>query len=223
MRTMTNESPAESRTAEDLNIFMVCSEVRSDALSELDDRLSVRFGAPTDFDTWKAFPFDTAEDAEAYDTYMTTFFESAYGNKSKEYWAGTRFVCEPDGTPIAKGGVWQAFGELTTLQWIKTRADHEGSGVGRALMSMLMQSITRQQFPVFLHTQAGSVRAIKLYTDLGFAIITDTVPGPRPNQYAEALDYLAAKMPAEAFANLRFAGAPPQLLDVLARHDTVEF
>ena len=51
--------------------------------------------------------------------------------------------------------------------------EYEGKGIGRALLSYVMQSLPQNEYPVFLHTHPASFRAIKLYSDMGFKLLTD--------------------------------------------------
>ena len=53
-----------------------------------------------------------------------------------------------------------------------------------------MRNIPSEYYPIYLHTQPGRFRAIKLYTDFGFKILTDEKIGNRENNYLESLKYL---------------------------------
>lgn len=88
---------------------------------------------------------------------------------------------------------------------------------------MLLGRLPAHRFPVYLHTQPESYRAVNLYSDLGFAIVVGDLPGPRPNDAAAAIDELRRVMPRRHFARLRTVAPPRHLVDVLERHATVEF
>ena len=209
--------------ADDLNVFMVCHTLVEDQLTALPDGSTLRSLHPDELTVWKAFPFDTEVDARTYASFMSDFFDSVYADRPEDFFDDTKVVCDADDRPIATCGVWSAYGRLTTLQWLKVRPAEEGRGVGRALLSAILRGLSPDAFPVYLHTQAGSHRAIKLYTDLGFDIIVGELPGPRPNEASEALTHLATVMPARAFAAIRTTGAPAELVTVLAEHDSIEF
>lgn len=69
--------------------------------------------------------------------------------------------------------------------------------------------------PIFLHTQAGSFRAIKLYSDLGFVLLTDEKIGYRENHLNIALPYLKEKMHLEDYNKLKFDKASKEFLDAV--------
>ena len=113
-------------------------------------------------------------------------------------------------------------GCLATLQWLKVRQSHEGLGIGRALLSLLLRDLPRNRFPVYLHTQPGSFRAIKLYADLGFKIL-DNKTGPWQNDYVEAMREPQSYMPPEFFAELSLMTAPDSFVDMVRNHAKHEF
>lgn len=208
----------------DLDVFMVCRQVATDQLTSMPDGYSMRSMRADELDVWKAFPFDTPADVAAYDGFMSDFFERAYAARAEEFFAATTFVCDEGDRPIATCGIFGSYdGTLTTVQWFKVLRSHEGRGIGRALMSELLRAVPPSDFPIHLHTQPGSVRAIKLYSDLGFDLIAEDLPGPRPNQYAAAMVHLERTMPPADFARLRTAPATPELRAALDRFDTIEF
>lgn len=209
--------------ADDLNVFMVCRALVEDQLTALPDGYSLRSLRPDEIAVWRAFPFDTEAEARAYESFMSDFFDSVYRDRSEDFFESTKVICGVDDRPVGTCGIWRAYERLTTLQWLKVRREDEGRGVGRALVSAVLRELGPETFPVYLHTQAGSHRAIKLYTDLGFDIIEGELPGPRPNEAEDAMAQLASVMPTEAFTALRTTIAPPELLAVLAEHDTIEF
>jgi ribosomal protein S18 acetylase RimI-like enzyme len=206
----------------DLNVFMMCERLETAALSTMPDGYTTRSCRPEELDLWKAFPFDTPEEAAEYRPFMDEFFATVYGGKEDAFFAATTFVCDADDTPVATCAIWKSYGELTAVHWFKVRPWLEGRGIGRALLSELMRPLPADDYPVYLHTQPGSYRAIKLYSDFGFRIIVNERTGSRPNDYAEAMHHLRDAMPPEAYASLRTATAPVHFEEVLARHPTVE-
>jgi GNAT superfamily N-acetyltransferase len=207
----------------DLNLFMMCERLDPDALAPLPSGYTIRSSRPDELDVWKAFPFDTPEEAAANEQFMTDFFATVYGGREDEFFARTKFVCDEQDVPIATCMIWKSYGELTTVHWFKVLLPYEGRGLGRGLLSELMQSVAPEDYPVYLHTQPGSYRAIKLYHDFGFRILVNERTGTRPNEYAESMRHLEAVMPPEEFRRLETAVAPARFEEVLARHPTVEF
>lgn len=60
------------------------------------------------------------------------------------------------------------------------------------------------QYPIYLHTQPTSARAIKLYSDFGFKLITNNIIGHRKNDLTKSLPYLQKVMPKDDYKNLQF-------------------
>lgn len=133
------------------------------------------------------------------------------------------FVCDRNDFPVTTCFAWRANDQITAIHWLKVRQQYEGMGIGRALMSIVMQSLSRSEYPVFLHTQPSSYRAIKLYSDFGFSLLSDPVIGTRKNDLKECLPILQEKMPAEAFQALRITEAPAFFLEAVRSSSTAEF
>ena len=100
------------------------------------------------------------------------------------------------------------------IHWFKTLKKHEGKGIGRALLSYIMNSLEEEEYPVYLHTQPSSYKAIGLYSSLGFKIITNSVIGYRNNDYKECLPILKEFMSKDSYDNLQFVEAPSIFNDV---------
>jgi ribosomal protein S18 acetylase RimI-like enzyme len=207
----------------DRNIFMMCSALNPASLTELPDRYSVRSCRPDELDIWKTMPFDNADLAQEYDGFMSDYFITTYGGQEKLFFAETLFVCDQQDKPIATCLIWKAYGEFNTIQWFKVLKEYEGQGIGRALLSIIMKKLDRHDYPVYLHTQPSSFRAIKLYSDFGFSLLSGDHFGIRKNDLAECLPILEEFMPKEFFQNLRIINAPKDFQDVVNQYDTHEF
>ncbi|MBR6790216.1 MAG: GNAT family N-acetyltransferase [Oscillospiraceae bacterium] len=206
----------------DLNLFMVCRKADPAAAGELPEGFFFDTCRPGELDIWKAFPFDTPEEANEYKPYMDGYFDRVYAPKAEEFFARCIFVRNERGEPAATAFLWDAYGKVPTLHWVKTRKEYENRGIGRALLAKLLLDENAPK-TVCLHTQPGSFRAIKLYTDFGFAFITDEAVGPRHNDLQESLPYLKKAMPAETYEALRFEPAPAELLAAAAESEQSEF
>lgn len=193
----------------DLNIFMMCDRLNKNALSKLHDGYHIRTCRPDELKIWKEFPFDNDEDKKEYYEYMSNYFNDVYGNDLDEFYNRCLFVCE-DKTdkPIATCFVWKSYNQINTIHWFKTLKEYEGNGIGRALLSYIMNSLSEKDYPVFLHTQPSSFRAIGLYSDFGFKIVTNKTIGYRENNYEECLPILKHFMSQEKYENLQFVKAP---------------
>ncbi len=206
----------------DKNIFMMCEALNFNSLSELSDEYYVRNCRPDELDIWKSFPFDD-NFTDEYDRFMSDYFSTTYGGKKDLFFNKTLFVCDEKDTPIATCLLWKAYGEFNTIQWFKVLKNFEGKGIGRALLSVIMKDLQSEDFPVYLHTQPASFRAIKLYSDFGFALLSGDKFGGRQNDLDECLPILQEFMPEKDFQNLKIAEAPTYFAEVLSNQTTIQF
>jgi GNAT superfamily N-acetyltransferase len=207
----------------DKNIFMICEVLDFNALSELPDGYSVRNYRRDELGIWKAMPFDTPELAKEYDGFMTDFFRTTYGGKEEMFFAKTLFVCDAQDKPVATCLLWKAYDEFNTIHWFKVLKEYEGQGIGRALLSIIMRNLERSDYPVYLHTQPGSFRAIKLYSDFGFSLLSGEKFGSRKNDLDECLSILKEFMPEKYFQNLKITKALKEFEKALNKYETVQF
>ena len=203
---MENEIP-------DKNLFMMCSALNPDALSKLSEEYYVRTCRKNELDIWKAMQFDDEKSAIEYKSFITKFFDDVYGNRESLFFQKCLFVCDKKDIPIGTCFAWKAYDKINTIHWFKILKNYEGLGIGRALFSIVMNSIAENDYPVFLHTQPSSFRAIKIYSDFGFALLTDPVIGYRHNDLDECLPILKAHMYQNDFERLQFTKAPIGFLE----------
>ena len=201
----------------------MCKALNRAALTELPAGFFLRNCRPDEFGIWKAMPFETAEQAKEYDGYMTGFFETTYGGKEDVFFAKTLFVCDANDKPVATCLLWKAYDEFNTIHWFKVLKEYEGQGIGRALLSIIMRNLAEKDYPVYLHTQPGSFRAIKLYSDFGFALLAGEKFGSRKNDLDECLPVLKEFMPEKYFKDLKIAAPPKEFEEALHKYNTVEF
>lgn len=154
---------------------------------------------------------------------MQQYFADVYQPREAEFFRKCLFLCDRNDTPVGTCFAWKAYGNVTTIHWYKIRKEYEGHGLGRALLSAVMKDIPEEDYPVYLHTQPGSYRAIKLYTDFGFALLTDKQVGFRENELEMGLPYLKEKMPEADFARLRFERAPEDFLQAVKSSPVSQF
>ena len=207
----------------DLNIFMMCESLNHNALTELPVGYSLRNCRHDELGIWKRMPFDKPDLAKEYDGFMSDYFAATYGGKEELFFAKTLFVCNLQNKPVATCLSWQAYDEFNTIQWFKVLKECEGRGIGRALLSIIMRKLAKQDYPVYLHTQPSSFRAIKLYSDFGFSLLSNDRFGIRKNDLDECLPILEKFMPKELFKNLRITSAPKAFVDVLDKQSTNQF
>jgi ribosomal protein S18 acetylase RimI-like enzyme len=215
-------SPAATEIP-DRNIFMICQALNFNALTELPADYSIRSCRPDELNIWKAMPFDTATAAQAQAGFMSDFFATTYGGQEELFFRKTLFVCDRQDRPIATCLVWKAYGEFNTVQWFKVRKEYEGQGIGRALLSKVMGELAAGDYPVYLHTQPASFRAIGLYADFGFSLLTGDKFGSRENNLVECLPILSELMRKEWFQKLKIVSAPQAFEDAVNSYDTNQF
>ena len=206
---------------EGCNLFMCCKTLNKNALSEIPEGFTVRPCRKEELDIWYGFPFD--HEPEKYRDYMQQYFKDVYQPREAEFFRKCLFLCDHNDTPVGTCFAWKAYGSVTTIHWYKIRKEYEGHGLGRALLSAVMKDIPAEDYPVYLHTQPGSYRAIKLYTDFGFALLTDRQVGFRENELSIGLPYLREKMPETDFARLRFETAPEDFLQAVKSSPISQF
>jgi ribosomal protein S18 acetylase RimI-like enzyme len=207
----------------DKNIFMMCSALNCNALTELPASYSIRSCRPDELGIWKTMPFDDANLAKEYDGFMSDYFTTTYGGKAELFFAKTLVVCDLQDRPIATCLIWKAYDEFNTIQWFKVLKDYEGQGIGRALLSIVMQELAMRDYPIYLHTQPSSFRAIKLYSDFGFSLLSGDRFGTRSNDLDECLPILEQFMPQEYFQKLRIIAAPKEFEDTLNKYESNQF
>lgn len=185
----------------DHNIFMMCKNINTNAFSSIPNGFHVRYCRKDELDLWKSFPFDTKELQIEYYDYMTEYFNQVY---NEDFFNHCLFICDRNDQPVATAFVWKSYKKFSTVHWVKVLKDYEGYGLGRALLTEILKPLKKTDYPIYLHTQTTSYRAIKLYTDFGFSILTDNQIGHRKNEYQEALPYLKVLMPKKAFEKITY-------------------
>lgn len=190
----------------DYNLFLVCKKLNKKAFREqLKEGYSLRNCREDEFETWKKFPFDTEKEAKEYDTFMQDFFEKNYQKKWELFLKQCKFICDKNDKPVATGFVWKYRDKYMSVHWLKTLKEEEGKGLGRYLLTQILKSVEAKDYPIYLHTQPGSFKAIKLYSDFGFELIKEPkVIDKRRNEFKEALPILKEFMKAEDYEKLKF-------------------
>jgi GNAT superfamily N-acetyltransferase len=197
------------------NIFMQCDNPNDSAFRELPDGYSFRLCRRNELEAWKRVLVH-----EQYVDYVTAYYDRVYAPLEDEFFRRCLFVCDNNDTPIASTFIWQSYGLINTIGWFGVVPEHEGKGLGRALISEILRTAA---FPVYLHTQPTSARAIKLYSDFGFKLITSPMPGSRKNDLEDSLPYMRKVLPGNDYANLQFTTANSELIAAIQSSEMAEF
>ena len=208
------------------DLFMMCEKLNPSALRELPQGFHFRMCRPGELEIWKEMLLDFPHTPEVHDEYMrimTEYYDNVYAHKAGLFFQKCLFACNEDDRPVGRGFVWKAYDKINTIHWYKVLKEYEGRGIGRAILSEIMKELEETDYPVFLHTHPSSFRAIKLYSDFGFRLITDPKVGYRNNDLEECLPILKKFMPKKDFENLEFSKAPQYFLDAAASSAIEEF
>ena len=186
------------------HIFMRCDTLNEKAFSALPLGYHLRHCRKEELGLWKDFPFDDAQQAQQYRSFMDAYFMNTYAGKGELFFNTCLFLCDEHDIPLSTGFLWKQYDQFWTLHWIKTKKSYEGKGLGRAMLSAILQDAKTNNTPIYLHTHAGCERAIHLYTEFGFKILIEPeIIDQKPNQWRQALVYLREVMPKQYFWGLR--------------------
>jgi nicotinamide-nucleotide amidase len=197
------------------NIFMQCDAANPEAFRPLPEGYYFRLCRRDELETWKRVVTD-----EKHVPYLTTFYEKVYAAHENEFFRRCLFVCDANDKPVGSTFIWRSYKRINTVGWFRVLPGHEGKGLGRALLSEVLKNAS---FPIYLHTQPTSARAIKLYSDFGFKLITDAMPGNRPNDLEKSLPLLKSILPESDYANLQFTKAHDALFKAIQSREVAEF
>jgi GNAT superfamily N-acetyltransferase len=157
---------------------------------------------------------------EQYADVVADYYNEVYAKHEDEFFKRCLFVCDVDDKPVASCFIWRSYGLINTVGWFRVLPEHEGKGLGRALLSEVFKNA---QPPIYLHTQPTSMRAIKLYLDFGFKLITDPVIGNRKNDLAECLELFHTILPPDDFLGIQYTEADGALLNAALTSNFSEF
>lgn len=179
----------------DANMFMMCQTPNKLAYKDIPSGYHIRKLKKEELPIWFEFPFDTVQgDKTEYVNYMKEYFNKVYKAREEEFFNSCLVICNEQDIPVGTCFAWKIYDKFWTIHWFKVYSNTENKGLGKALLTEVMKTIPENEYPVYLHTQPGSYRAIKIYSDFGFKILTDEKVGKRVNQFNEAVDYLKKQM-----------------------------
>jgi GNAT superfamily N-acetyltransferase len=158
-----------------------------------------------------------------YVDYLTEYFDAVYADKADEFFERCLFVCDPQGKPVGTCFLWKAYGKIETIHWLHVLPEYEGLGLGRALLTEVLQQAKAEDFPIYLHTHPHCLRAVHLYNEFGFQLVTDPVVGYRSNDWEEAMKYLKLYMPEKYVEKLQFVRADEEFLQAARSSEQSEF
>lgn len=205
------------------DLFMMCKNINRDALSNLPSGYHFRLCRRDELDVWKKMHLETPEMIQNYLSFMDEYFQNVYAKNEDLFFEKCLFACDENDTPVGRCFAWLAYSKINTIHWYKVVKEYEGQGIGRAILSEVMRTLKDSDFPVYLHTHPSSFRAIKLYSDMGFAFLANPIVGNRTNDLEECIPILKNFMPEKDFKNLKFSSAPQEFLDAVLSSPIAEF
>ena len=127
--------------------------------------------------------FNSLEKAENY--FVETYLQK------RELQSNILFLLNSDNAVIGSCIAWQdKRGDdfVSSLHWLVVDEKYHGMGLGRALCCATMKIFEEQaNFPVYIHTQPWSWKAIFLYLSLGFKLQKSDSFSHYENEYYQAM------------------------------------
>lgn len=210
-------------TMPDLNIFMLCKEINTKAFSEVPISFSIRVCRKDEYLIWKEMHIDNLNEYDEYDEVLEQYFQSVYKKKEEIFFQQCTFICDENDTPVATCFIWDAYDKIPAIHWLKVKKGFEGKGLGRAILTHVLKQVSKDRFPILVHTHPSSYKAIKLYMDFGFDFITDTKVGYRKNDLLESLEILKAYLPHEVYERMQKVELTEEYKNILDAYNYEEF
>ena len=139
--------------------------------------------------------FDSAGEAENY-------FAEKY-LQHQELLPNLLFVLNKDNDVVGSCIAWQDMQGnhiVSSLHWLVVQEQYQGLGLGKALCTAAMNIYAQHgAFPVYIHTQPWSWKAILLYRSLGFKLQKTDTFSHYENEYDKAIAELRKTVTAEQY------------------------
>ena len=130
--------------------------------------------------------FGSLEEAEFY--FAETYLQNPY------MFSRILFAVDKDNNVAGSCIAWQdpkGESKASSLHWLVVDEKYQGIGLGRALSTAVMNIYAgHEAFPVYIHTQPWSWKAILLYLSLGFKLQKTDTFSHYENEYDKAMTEL---------------------------------
>ena len=141
--------------------------------------------------------FSSTAEAEQY------FLSSYRGHSRLDIRERCVFVLDECGRFVGSCIAWKDIrrsAPVASLHWLVTAPGHQGRGIGKALCQRVMQIFSAHgEFPVYLHTQPWSWKAVLLYAGQGFRLQRTDTFSHYENQFDQAREVLKDILTAEQY------------------------
>ena len=170
----------------------------------LPEGFRLRFYQPGDEAAWAALEygigdFDPQEEARAY-------FVQTYGSHAQDLARRCLFAVDGGGRVAGTCCAWRdprGGGEVASLHWLAVSPEAQGRGLGKALCREALAVFQDLgEFPVYIHTQPWSWKALLLYVREGFKIQRTDSFAAYENQYQQGMETLRDLLPRDLYAEL---------------------
>ena len=197
------------------NLFMQCDSPNKKAFRPLPRGFTSRLCKHDEIIVWKEMWAQGK-----YMDFVNYYYDAVYAPHESEFLCRCMFAVDENDKPVATAGIWRSYGRINTVMWYYVLSEYEGRGIGRGLLSEVLKGT---EYPVYVHTHPIAHRAIKLYSDFGFKLITEPAIGYRKNDLYDSLPYLLKILPKSDYAGLKFTEANEELLTAALSSEFAEF
>jgi GNAT superfamily N-acetyltransferase len=197
------------------NLFMQCDTPNHCAFRSMPAGYSARFCRRDELYIWK-----TMWAQGKYMDFVDYYYSKVYAPREDEFFNRCMFAVNESDKPMATAGIWFSYSKISTVMWFYVLPEYEGRGIGRGLFSEVLRNA---EYPVYVHTHPIANKAIKLYSDFGFKLITDRVVGYRENNLQDSMPYLKEVLPKKDFLKLQTTTANIALLEAALLNELAEF
>lgn len=174
------------------------------------DNIVIRGYRPGDEEGWAALHTETgdfASIAEAKQYFLNTYAHDTVYLSHRAMFALEQKTNRIIGTCTAwrdhaKPSVRGQTPFVSSLHWLAVTESMQHRGIGRALCQAVVNIFAQDadlEFPVYIHTQPWSYRAILLYASLGFRLQKTDTFAAYENQYDDAICTLQTLLSPEQF------------------------
>ena len=191
------------RTIPFFNTIMKCSDYKHRD-PELPDGFSIISYQPGHEKEWAKLEVsigDFCSSAEAEDYFIKTYLHDP--NQS----SNILFALNSNHEVVGFCMAWQdtrGVNSVSSLHWLVVHERYQGIGLGKALCISVMNIFEKRRgFPVYIHTQPWSWKAILLYLSLGFKLQTTDSFSHYQNEYENAMSELKKIVSEEQYELLR--------------------
>ena len=143
--------------------------------------------------------FDSVTEAESY-------FIETYLQDPKKF-SNILFAINRKNEAVGSCIAWQDLkgaDKVSSLHWLVVQEKYQGLGLGRALCTAIMNIYAKEEaFPVYIHTQPWSWKAIMLYLSMGFKLQKSDTFSHYENEYDKAMAELGKVVNEDQYELLR--------------------